>query len=88
MRAPSPTQLESDICSFVTTLTGETCAPDSDLKALGVDSIAFLEVVIFIEKKLSIPLPLELITTQPITTVSALAHQLAHLTAPSKGVDA
>lgn len=88
MRVAPLAQLESEICSFVTTLTGEACSPDTDLKSLGVDSIAFLEVVIFIEKSLSIPLPLELITSQPITTVSALAARLQTLTTPTQGVDA
>jgi acyl carrier protein len=87
MRALSQQQLESEICSFVTSLTGQPCAPDTELKELGVDSIAFLEVVIFVEKKLSIPLPLELITSRPITTVAALVTHLQFLTPEKQGVD-
>lgn len=88
MRALSQQQLESEICSFVTSLTGQPCARDTDLKELGIDSIAFLEVVIFIEKQLSIPLPLELITSRPITTVAALAAHLEFLTPHKQGADA
>jgi acyl carrier protein len=69
-------QIQIDLCSFVTSLTGHRCDPDSDFRALGVDSVAFLEIVIFLEKKLSIPLPLELITATSITTVSGLVAQL------------
>jgi acyl carrier protein len=60
-------------------MTGQRCDPDTDFKALGVDSVAFLEVVIFLEKKLSIPLPLELITARSITCVSGLVTQLEPL---------
>ena len=79
MQAVPPHEIEREICSFVTSLTGRACAPHDDLKAIGIDSIAFLELVIFLEKRLAIPLPLELITAQPITTISGLTVQLASL---------
>ena len=72
----------------MSSLVGHECTPDEDLKALGIDSIAFLEVVIFIEKKLQIPLPLELITAQPVTTVTALTTHLTSLLATRESLDA
>jgi acyl carrier protein len=71
--------LESDICSFISSLTGNPCTPKDDLKSIGVDSIAFLEVVIFIEKRLSIPFPLELLTDGPLSSVAALTTRLSAL---------
>jgi acyl carrier protein len=71
--------LESEICSFISSLIGHPCAPQDDLKSIGVDSIALLEVVIFIEKRLSIPLPLELLTDGPISSVAALTTRLSSL---------
>ena len=88
MRLLSSDQIQSEICTFVSSLTGQECTPDADLKGLGIDSIAFLEVVIFIEKKLLIPLPLELITSQPVTTVAALTTHLTALLANRQSTNA
>lgn len=64
----STARVEQEIRSFVTGMLGTECGPDSNLKELGLDSIGFLELVIFIEKRFSVPLPLELIAGgNPIT---------------------
>lgn len=88
MRVLSSEQIQSEICGFVSSLAGQECAPDADLKGLGIDSIAFLEIIIFIEKKLHIPLPLELITSQPVTTVASLTRHLTSLLAERQSADA
>lgn len=63
-------------------MLGEPCSPHDDLRAKGLDSVGFLELVIFIEKQLHIPLPVQIITSTPIPTVEALLARLAH-TSPS-----
>lgn len=75
----SSQQIQSEICAFLTSLLGKSCEPQDDLRALGVDSIAFLELIIFIEKKLHVPLPLDLITSQPVSTIHALTTQLVSI---------
>jgi acyl carrier protein len=59
-------------------MLGQTVTPYEDLRAKGLDSVGFLEVVIFIEKELRIPFPLQLMSGSPITTVEAITE---HLTA-------
>ena len=77
MENPSAADLEHDICRFVAEMLGCPCSPHDDLRKLGLDSIAFLELVIFIEKRCQVPLPLELMAAAPLTTVSALVARLA-----------
>jgi len=68
MSTVNTARVEQEIRSFVTAMLGSECGPDSNLKQLGLDSIGFLELVIFIEKRFAIPLPLELIAAgNPIT---------------------
>lgn len=76
MNSLSADDLRAEICSFLSSMLGREISPRDDLKANGLDSIAFLELVIFIEKRLKIPLPLDLLTAAPLTTVDAL---IAHL---------
>lgn len=76
MENSSVTNLEQDICRFVADMLDCQCSPHDDLKKLGLDSIAFLELVIFIEKRCQIPLPLELMAAAPMITVSALVERL------------
>lgn len=76
MGNPSATDLEQDICRFVSEMLGCPCSQHDDLKKLGLDSIGFLELVIFIEKRCQVPLPLELMAAAPLTTVSALVARL------------
>lgn len=83
MIAPPDQQIETEICSFVASLLGRSCEPQDDLRSIGVDSIAFLEVVIFIEKRFKVPLPLDLITSSHAATVRLLASHLATLRSPS-----
>lgn len=68
--------IQNEICLFLGQMIGRPCTMHDDLRALGVDSIALLELVIFIENKFKIPLPLELITSTPMTTVAALIQHL------------
>jgi acyl carrier protein len=76
MNSLSADNLRAEICSFISSMLGTEVASHDNLKAKGLDSIAFLELVIFIEKRLKIPLPLDLLTAAPLTTVDAL---IAHL---------
>ncbi len=76
MNSFSADDLRAEICSFLSSVLGRDISPCDELKAKGLDSIAFLELVIFIEKRLKIPLPLDLLTAAPLTTVDAL---IAHL---------
>jgi acyl carrier protein len=86
MNTASNEQLRAEICSFLEAIVGRQVAPADDLRALGVDSIAFLELVIFLEKRLSIPLPLQILTAQPVTTVQALLDQISTLTISAQSV--
>lgn len=74
----------SELCTFITSLVGQRCLEDSDLRGLGVDSIAFLELVIFIEKRFKVPFPLELITSHSLTTPALVAHHVVALLARNK----
>lgn len=79
MQSFSEEHLQTELCAFITSMVGKPCAPHDELRALGLDSIGFLEVVIFLEKTLKIPLPLDLITSQPLSTVAALAAGIIQL---------
>jgi hypothetical protein len=79
MQPFSEEHLQSELCAFITSMVGRPCAPHDELSALGLDSIGFLEVVIFLERTLHIPLPLELMTSQPLSTVAALATRVTTL---------
>ena len=68
--------LKGEICAFITSMVGQPCAPLDDLRELGLDSVGFLEVIIFIEKTLKIPLPLNLLAGQSLSTVEALTRSL------------
>lgn len=76
MTKPDLDELCSDICQFLGSMVGSEVRPEDELQSQGVDSIAFLELVIFLERKLSIPLPLDILTTKPLTTARALTEQL------------
>jgi acyl carrier protein len=73
MSTSSAARVEEEIRSFVTGMLGTACGPDADLKGLGLDSIGFLELAIFIEKRFSIPLPLEIIAAGSPITPSRIA---------------
>ena len=79
MSALSKEQAQTEICAFVASLLGRPCAHTDDLRSIGVDSIAFLELVIFVEKRFHVPLPLELITASHVSTVESLASHLVAL---------
>lgn len=81
MSLPPAEQIASEICNFVDSLVGQRCSATDDLRALGVDSIAFLELVIFIEKRFKVPLPLDLITSHALSTPALLTQHLLALTA-------
>lgn len=83
MSAPSEDQIQREICAFIASLLGRPCEPHADLRAIGVDSIAFLELVIFIEKRFKVPLPLELITASHLSTVQSLTAHLVALSSPN-----
>lgn len=85
MESLSAAALEQDICRFIAEMQGCKCLPSDDLKKLGLDSIAFLELVIFVEKRCRIPLPLELMAAAPLTTVSALVARIAEAGLPEEG---
>lgn len=79
-------KLRAEVCTFIEALVGRSVLPSEDLRSIGVDSIAFLELVIFLEKQLGIPLPLQLLTAHPLTTVQALLEHIVTLTASGQGV--
>lgn len=79
MQTFSEEHLQSQLCAFIASMVGKPCTLHDDLRALGLDSIGFLEVVIFLEKTLKIPLPLELLTSQRLSTVAALTTGIANL---------
>jgi|688.fasta_scaffold2325844_1 acyl carrier protein len=68
--------IQSEICGFLSNLTGECVLSGDDLRSKGIDSVALLELVIYIERELKIPFPLDLLTSQPVNTARDLASVL------------
>lgn len=88
MNVQSGERLQDEICRFLSSILGSDVGPCDDLRAKGLDSVAFLELVIFLERSLSIPLPLELVTAAPLTTAQALSERLMAILAQTKGASA
>lgn len=71
--------IQDEICRFLSNMAGERIHPSDDLRSKGIDSVALLELVIYIERELKIPFPLELLTSKPITTtldIASLLHSM------------
>lgn len=72
----------SDLTRFLETeilTAGTTLDADSELAAVGVDSFALMEVILFIERQFGIVLPMETLTPEATRTVRGLAHCIAGL---------
>jgi acyl carrier protein len=79
--------IQIEICRFLSNLAGESVNPSDDLRSKGIDSVALLELVIYIERELKIPFPLDLLTSKPVNTaldLSALLHSM-QLSGAQKG---
>jgi acyl carrier protein len=67
-------------------MLGQTVTPHDELRAKGLDSVGFLELIIFIEKQLLIPFPIQLMTATPLTTAEALAERVLALSQNVHGI--
>lgn len=86
MTTPSRTHLQNEICRFLSDMLGEPCSAHDDLRAKGLDSVGFLELLIFIEKQLAIPFPIHILTSAPVPTVEALIARLEAVSPSTFGV--
>jgi acyl carrier protein len=68
--------IQVEICRFLSDMLGQHIAPHDDLRSKGLDSVGFLELIIFLEKQLDIPLPLQLMSGSPVTSVEVLVERI------------
>lgn len=68
--------IKGEICRFLSNMAGESIHATDDLRSKGIDSVGLLELVIYIERELKIPFPLELLNSKPINTALDLASLL------------
>ncbi|MFN4894392.1 MAG: phosphopantetheine-binding protein [Pseudomonadota bacterium] len=86
MEHDSRAHIQGAICRFLSDMLGQPVAPHDELRAKGLESVGFLELVIFIEKQFHLPLPLQLLSSTPVTTVEALVEQLVTARPSATGV--
>ena len=87
MPLPSPETLESELIVLLRERVLETTAPleaDTDLYALGMDSMAIMQLLILVEEEYGVSLPESSLTRDNFTT----ARQLAHLIRAQGGATA
>jgi acyl carrier protein len=87
MTSLSKEYIEAEICRFLSDMLSQPVGPHDELRARGLDSIGFLELIIFIEKQLRIPFPIQLMTATPLTTAQALAERVVVLSQSADGVN-
>jgi acyl carrier protein len=63
-------------------------APDDDLPALGLDSIAAMHLLVDLEEAFDLELPDELITEEALATAGSLWQMVSGLITPGLPVDA
>ncbi|MCB9664798.1 MAG: acyl carrier protein [Alphaproteobacteria bacterium] len=79
------TSLSSVRAELVTFLAEQVLAPDvpctydAVLAELGVDSFSLMEVVLFVERRWGVILPMERLTPENVHTVDALARCIAEV---------
>lgn len=56
-----------------------SCTADAVLADLGVDSFSLMEVVLFVERRWGVALPMERLTPENVHTVDALARCIAEV---------
>jgi acyl carrier protein len=82
----SKEDIQIEICRFLSDMLGQSVAPHDELRAKGLDSIGFLELIIFIEKQLKVPFPIQLMTATPLTTAEALTERVVALSQSAHGI--
>lgn len=73
-------RLREDLCGFLGTEvlgTGAPVADDAVLADLGVDSFSVMELVLFVERRFGVVLPMDRLTPDAIRTVRTLADTVA-----------
>ncbi len=78
--------MQGAICRFLSDMLGQPVAPHDELRAKGLDSVGFLELIIFVEKQFQLPLPLQLLSSTPVTTVEALVERIVSAHPSATGV--
>ena len=86
MEHDSRAHIQGAICRFLSDMLGQTVTPHDELRAKGLDSVGFLELIIFIEKQFHLPLPLQLLSAAPVTTVEALVDRIVTTNPSAPGV--
>lgn len=84
MKLPDTTTICRDLSQFLASeiLPGETrITPDAVLADLGVDSFALMEVVLFIERRYGVVLPMDRLTREHVRSVRSLSGCLTELSA-------
>lgn len=62
---------------------GVSLSADAELAALGVDSFALMEVLLFVERRWGVPVPMDRLTPENTRTVASLAACIAEVVAPA-----
>lgn len=75
-----PTVLADELCRFLSTevlTSGTAVAPEDVLADLGVDSFSLMELVLFVERRFGVVLPMERLTPENTRSVRTLADCVA-----------
>lgn len=81
-------RIADDLTGFLTAellAPGATVTPESELSELGVDSFALMEIILFVERRYGVVMPMEQLTPDAIRTVGTLSGCLARLVGPANG---
>jgi len=82
MATADGTTIHADLCRFlVDELLDPSVAFDdhAELSALGVDSFALMEVLLFVERQWNVQVPVELLTPENTHTAAALSACVAEV---------
>ena len=74
--AASRQEIQGELCRFMgesILASGAPPGPDDSLAGLGVDSFSLMEIVLFIERRFGLVLPVGELTPENIASASALA---------------
>jgi acyl carrier protein len=73
---PSVEEVSDALCMFVAEsmlAPGERVQPEDNLAEHGIESFALIEIVLFLERRFSRPLPLHLLTPDNTRSIAALS---------------
>lgn len=78
----STEEIKDAIIEFLGTqvlVEGVDLQPDTSLSEIGVDSFSLMEIILFLERKFGLVIPLEELTPETISSVTSLAASCSRL---------